>query len=43
MHALANPARFLRFARPATTWLLWIGLALTIGGMIAGLTLTPVR
>ena len=41
MHALANPARFLRFARPATTWLLWIGLALAIGGMAAGLTLTP--
>ena len=36
MHALANPARFLRFARPATTWLLLIGLALAIGGMIAG-------
>jgi len=28
MHALANPARFLRFARPATTWLLLVGLAL---------------
>ena len=41
MHALANPARFLRFARPATLWLLWIGLALAIGGMAAGLTLTP--
>ena len=41
MHALANPARFLRFARPATTWLLLIGLALAVVGMIAGLTLTP--
>ena len=28
MHAFANPARFLRFARPATIWLLLIGLAL---------------
>ena len=41
MHALANPARFLRFARPATTWLLVVGLVLAIGGMAAGLTLTP--
>ena len=41
MHALANPARFLRIARPATLWLLLIGLALAIGGMAAGLTLTP--
>src|SRR4051794_41841018 len=41
MHALANPARFLRFARPATTWLLLIGLALALAGMAAGLTLTP--
>ena len=41
MHALANPARFLRFARPATGWLLAIGLILAIAGMAAGLTLTP--
>ena len=41
MHALANPARFLRFARPATIWLLLIGLVLAIGGMAAGLTFTP--
>ena len=41
MHALANPARFLRIARPATTWLFLVGLALAIGGMAAGLTLTP--
>ncbi len=41
MHALANPARFLRFARPATAWLLWVGLVLAIAGMAAGLTLTP--
>src|ERR1043166_286416 len=41
MHALANPARFLRIARPATTWLLLVGLVFGIGGMAAGLTLTP--
>ena len=41
MHALANPARFLRFARPATAWLLWLGLLLAGTGMAAGLTLTP--
>jgi len=41
MHALANPARFLRFARPATNWLLLIGIAVAIAGMAAGLTLTP--
>ena len=41
MHFLANPARFLRIARPATSWLLAIGLLLAIGGMAAGLTLTP--
>src|SRR3982751_496680 len=41
MHALANPARFVRFARPATSWLLLIGLALAGAGMAAGLMLTP--
>ena len=41
MHFLANPARFLKFARPATGWLLGIGLVLAIGGMAAGLMLTP--
>ena len=41
MHALANPARFLRFARPATSWLLWLGLLLAGAGMLAGLLLTP--
>jgi heme exporter protein C len=41
MHFLANPARFLRFARPATAWLLAIGLLLSMGGAVAGLTLTP--
>jgi len=41
MHFLANPARFLRIARPATGWLLGIGLILTAIGIVSGLTLTP--
>ena len=41
MHALANPARFLRIARPATGWLVAIGLVFAIAGIAAGLTLTP--
>ncbi|MBA2772310.1 MAG: cytochrome c biogenesis protein CcsA [Sphingomonas sp.] len=41
MHALANPARFLRIARPATSWLLGIGLAAVALALVAGLTLTP--
>lgn len=41
MHALANPARFLKLARPATNWLLVIGLLLTAIGVVGGLTLTP--
>jgi heme exporter protein C len=40
MHALANPARFLRIARPATGWLLAIGLALAAAGLVGGLTLS---
>jgi heme exporter protein C len=41
VHALANPARFLRIARPATTWLFFVGLLLAALGMAAGLTLSP--
>lgn len=41
MHGFANPARFLRLARPATGWLLGVGLLAAIAGMVAGLTLTP--
>jgi heme exporter protein C len=41
MHFLANPARFLRFARPATSWLLAVGLLLVGAGAVGGLTLTP--
>ena len=40
MHALANPARFLRIAKPATGWLLAIGLALASAGVIGGLALS---
>ena len=41
MHRFANPARFLRFARPATAWLLAIGLVLAGAGAFAGLFITP--
>ena len=41
MHALANPARFLRFARPATAWFLGLGVLLLIGGLGGGLMLSP--
>ncbi len=41
MHRLANPARFLWIARPATSWLLVIGLLLTAAGLIGGLAFTP--
>ena len=41
MHRFANPARFLKIARPATVWLLVIGAVLTAAGLVGGLTLTP--
>jgi heme exporter protein C len=41
MHALANPARFLRFARPATGWFLAAGLLLVAVGLVGGLGLSP--
>ncbi len=41
MHAFANPARFLKMARPATAWLLGIGLALVGAGILGGLFVTP--
>ena len=41
MHRFANPARFLKIARPATTWLLLFGLALTAIALFGGLALTP--
>ena len=41
MHAFANPARFLKLARPATGWTLALGFLLTAIGLVAGLTMTP--
>ena len=41
MHAFANPARFLKIARPATAWLLVLGLLLVTGGIAGGLLVTP--
>ena len=40
-HALANPARFLKIARPLTPVLVWTGLLLFGAGCWAGLTQTP--
>lgn len=41
LHALANPARFLKIARPLTPLLFWAGVALIAIGCWAGLTQTP--
>jgi heme exporter protein C len=41
MHGYANPARFLRFARPATGWFLGLGLMLLAAGVLGGLFVTP--
>ena len=41
LHALANPARFLKIARPLTPLLFWAGAALIALGCWAGLTRTP--
>lgn len=41
IHALANPARFLKIARPLTPVLFWAGAALIALGSWAGLTQTP--
>ena len=41
MHRLANPARFLRIARAATSWLLVLGLLLAAAGLTGGLAFTP--
>lgn len=41
MHVLANPARFLRIARPATGWLFAVGLILALSGAAGGLFVTP--
>ena len=41
LHAFANPARFLKIARPLTPALFWTGVALAAIGCWAGLTQTP--
>ncbi len=41
LHALANPARFLKIARPLTPVLFWTGVALIAFGAWGGLTQTP--
>ena len=41
MHGYANPARFLKFARPATGWFLGLGLLLLLAGVFGGLFITP--
>jgi heme exporter protein C len=41
MHGYANPARFLKIARPATGWLLGIGVLLLAVGVYGGLAITP--
>jgi heme exporter protein C len=41
MHIYANPARFLRLARPLTGWLGWGGATLIAAALAAGLFLTP--
>jgi heme exporter protein C len=41
MHAYANPARFLKLAKPLTPLLFWAGAALLIYGIYAGLFLSP--
>src|SRR6476619_3568690 len=41
MHAFANPARFLRIARPATAWTIGLALPLILAGVLGGLFVTP--
>ena len=41
LHALANPARFLKIARPLTPLLFWAGAVLIAYGAWGGLTRTP--
>lgn len=41
MHIYANPARFLRLARPLTGWLGWSGALLIATGLAGGLFLAP--
>ena len=41
MHIYANPARFLKLARPLTVWLGWSGAALIAFALASGLFLAP--
>jgi heme exporter protein C len=41
MHRFANPARFLKIARPLTAWLGWSGAVLVLVGLGSGLFLAP--
>ncbi len=41
LHAFANPARFLKIARPLTPVLFWLGVVLIAAGSVAGLAMTP--
>jgi heme exporter protein C len=41
MHRFANPARFLKIARPLTAWFGWTGALLILAGLGAGLFLAP--
>ena len=41
MHGYANPARFLKIARPSTGWLLGVGALLLAAGFYGGLFVTP--
>jgi heme exporter protein C len=41
MHVYANPARFLKIARPLTAWLGWTGAALIAGALAWGLFRAP--
>ena len=41
MHIFANPARFLKIARPLTGWFGWSGGALILGALFVGMFLAP--
>ena len=41
MHVYANPARFLKLARPLTAWLGWAGAALILVSLAIGLFVAP--
>ena len=41
MHRFANPARFVRIARPLTAWFGWVGIVLVAIALTGGLAVTP--